>query len=153
MKIFLARQPIFNKHKMASPMNPCIVPSLNSSHLNTDDRSTASLLTNTFFSRGSTKRLLNELMAPDKPYSETNSKGGLLESGRRPAKWPFIQWRYALTTIGGELASTSGLPKYWFLLCGRLYCWISADPHKGKISFAIDDFGSLPDDRYYLLCI
>jgi hypothetical protein len=55
-------------------------------------------------SMGSTKRLLDELMAPDKPYPETDSKVGLLESGRRPAKWPFIQWLYALTTISGELA-------------------------------------------------
>jgi hypothetical protein len=42
-------------------------------------------------------------------------KVGLLESGRRPAKWPFIQWLYALTTISGELAPTSRLPKYRFL--------------------------------------
>jgi hypothetical protein len=70
----------------------------------------------TSMSMGSTKRLLDELMAPDKPYPETDSKVGLLESGRRPAKWPFIQWLYALTTISGELAPTSRLPKYRFLL-------------------------------------
>ena len=27
-------------------------------------------------------------------------------------KGPFIQWLYALTTISGELAPTSRLPKY-----------------------------------------
>jgi hypothetical protein len=47
-------------------------------------------------------------MAPDKPYPETDSKAGLLESGSRPAKWPFIQWLYALMTISAELALTSG---------------------------------------------
>jgi hypothetical protein len=53
-------------------------------------------------------------LAPDKPYPETDSKVGL--SRRRPAKWPFIQWLYALTTLSGELAPTSRLPKYRFLL-------------------------------------
>jgi hypothetical protein len=38
----------------------------------------------TSMSMGSTKRLFDKLMAPDKPYTETNSKVGLLESGRRP---------------------------------------------------------------------
>jgi len=33
----------------------------------------------------------------------------------RAAKWPFIQWLYALTMISGELAPTSRLPKYRFL--------------------------------------
>ena len=116
MEIFVARQPIFDKHQNVFAYELLYRPSPNSNHLNTDDRSTASLLTNTFLSMGSTKRLLDELMAPDKPYPETDSKVGLRESGRRPAKWPFIQWLYALTTISGELAPTSRLPKYRFLL-------------------------------------
>jgi len=38
----------------------------------------------------------------------------------RAAKWPFIQWLYALTMISGELAPTSRLPKYRFLTANSL---------------------------------
>jgi len=47
----------------------------------------------------------------EKPYPETDSKVGLFGTGRRPAKWPFIEWLYTLTRISCKPAPTSGASK------------------------------------------
>jgi hypothetical protein len=47
-------------------------------------------------------------MAFDRLYPEMDLKVGLVGPGKSPAKWPFIQWLYALTTRSGELVPTSG---------------------------------------------
>jgi hypothetical protein len=99
-------------------------------------------------SMGSTKRLLDELRAPDKPYPETDSKVGLLESGRRPAKWPFIQWLYALTTISGKLALGSRASQVAISNC------ILAFPQthiNARFLSHIDNFGAPLDERYSIL--